>query len=207
MNENLLLNVPANLPENVKAHLPQAQQNAERNALWLTEHKTKDYEVINKHFSELLRGPNTQANRITRLRYISHLWSKTVTTASACKKGCSHCCHISVLMPKAEAKLIAKHTGKKLNPNTKGVPLGEQVDLMRYTGTPCPFLKDNACSIYDHRPFVCRTLVNLDDSDLLCQLVPGANVPVPYANASKQQELFVILTQDEPYADIREWFA
>lgn len=34
--------------------------------------------------------------------------------------------------------------------------------------TPCNFLVDGECSIYEHRPFMCRNQVNLDRDNLLC---------------------------------------
>lgn len=33
---------------------------------------------------------------------------------------------------------------------------------------PCTFLSNNACTIYEDRPFACRNLINLDIDPLLC---------------------------------------
>jgi len=75
-----------------------------------------------------------------------------------------------------------------------------------FVGTPCPFLEQGRCGIYGQRPTVCRLLVNLDDSELLCELVPNMQVPVPYANSTEIKALFVLLHLQEDFADVREWF-
>ncbi len=62
-----------------------------------------------------------------------------------------------------------------------------------WRGTSCPFLRDSACSIYAHRPTVCRTLLNLDDDALLCELVDGVEVLVPYADARQIKGYFFAL--------------
>ena len=75
----------------------------------------------------------------------------------------------------------------------------------RVLGTPCPFLKQGECSVYEHRPFACRTHLSLDDDDLLCQLIEGVDVPVPYANATMPYGVFLAAQPNEQLADIREF--
>lgn len=79
-------------------------------------------------------------------------------------------------------------------------------DRRKFFGVPCTFLVNGKCFIYAHRPLVCRTQVNLDSVDTLCQLVPGVDVPVPYLQAVELQGYFACLTHEEQYADIRELF-
>ena len=67
-------------------------------------------------------------------------------------------------------------------------------------------MKDGECSIYAHRPLVCRTLVNMDDTSLLCELHQGVAIPVPYANSTRLQSAMALLHLDDTWADIREWF-
>jgi hypothetical protein len=53
---------------------------------------------------------------------------------------------------------------------------------------------------------VCRVHVSLDDDDLLCRLVPGQDVPVPYADTRQVQAIFLAAQLGHTVADIREFF-
>ena len=52
----------------------------------------------------------------------------------------------------------------------------------------------------------CRLLLNLDDDDLLCRLVPDREIPVPYADATQLKALFLLAQAAVPLADIRAFF-
>ncbi|RCW65155.1 hypothetical protein DES41_11379 [Pseudorhodoferax soli] len=52
----------------------------------------------------------------------------------------------------------------------------------------------------------CRLLLNLDDDDLLCRLVPGQDIPVPYANSGQLKTLYLMAQASTPLADIRDFF-
>lgn len=94
----------------------------------------------------------------------------TVTKASkgkvvSCKAGCSACCQQVVYATLAEAADIAARYPAKIA--AVGPQLVEQsARLMRdannerFWGNQCVFLEDGLCSIYEHRPLICRaTLV------------------------------------------------
>jgi uncharacterized protein len=78
-----------------------------------------------------------------------------------CKKGCSHCCYITVSVSSLEAEFIKQRTGIK-----------RVVDFVKrdFFGTPCPFLNNNICSISKYRPFVCRRHNALFDNPRWCDL-------------------------------------
>ncbi len=84
----------------------------------------------------------------------------------ACGRGCSYCCYARVSVCIPEVLLIVAWVRQHFTP-------GEQADLLdrlRHTEEettgitdphhwpflPCPFLVEGACSVYGHRPFVCR---------------------------------------------------
>lgn len=47
----------------------------------------------------------------------------------------------------------------------------------------------------------------MDDDDLLCQLVEGEGIRVPYLNLTAHHVAAVVaLGMGQPIADIREWF-
>jgi hypothetical protein len=52
----------------------------------------------------------------------------------------------------------------------------------------------------------CRLLLNLDDDALLCELIPGQTVPVPYANSEQLKMLYLMANVASPLADIRDFF-
>ena len=83
----------------------------------------------------------------------------------ACKSGCAWCCHLSVEVTIPEALLVA---AQLLDPadrrraavlaNAKAFR-GLDERQRRRTGTPCAFLVDNRCSVYDDRPLMCRAVM------------------------------------------------
>ena len=134
---------------------------------------------------------------------------------AACSKGCSHCCHISLDISEAEARAIHKATGRRLD--AKAGMAGEEAEQgiserqKRAMGVPCPFLsRAGACTIYDVRPFNCRSQVNVDDDDLLCRLTTADEedkVRVPYLDMRHYKAAYrSILGSEQRFADIRDWF-
>lgn len=129
----------------------------------------------------------------------------------ACKRGCSHCCHIQVLMTQDEADVIGKRIKRKAV-QYKGPSRGRaDVETFDYGyHNPCTFLVDGECSIYANRPLACRTQYSLDIDALLCELAPGESPPVPYLNPHPFMMAFLQML-GVPHvvpvlADIREFF-
>lgn len=163
------------------------------------------------------QGARTVAQRVVWLQKAASAWAKPLEAVAACQKGCNHCCHIPVSITRAEAALIGRaarrtpavpaHLVDLPNPDdADAIERGKAALRSVGIGLPCPFLVDGACAIYEDRPLACRTLLNLDDDDLLCRLVPGLEVEVPYANAQQLQGLYLAAQPGAQLADIREFF-
>lgn len=128
----------------------------------------------------------------------------------ACKKGCSHCCNISVLIFSTEAKLIESVTGRTMNPSVADGGKINHTELEKkvasYFGVPCTFLVDNQCSIYEHRPIACRTYVNLGDPFYCDTQVLPENSFVSSPDLNGVGVLMAASFRNDEVADIREFF-
>lgn len=202
---DLRLHAGADLPQHLVDHLPIAQEAATRNLQRVHAAHGREVLDLQRQAMEVLTPRVPPKNRIVRLRHIAAQASAAVTPYTACASGCSHCCHLSVSVPRSEARLIAKATGRALAEPSHLYNL-DNPQQRDYLGTPCTLLVNGKCAIYAHRPLACRTMVNMDSSDLLCQIKPGVEVPVAYLDTRLLKAAFVSVTSDEDYADVREWF-
>lgn len=106
--------------------------------------------------------------------------------AVACRSGCSTCCTQSVTMTELEGLRIIEHFTKESaqkqliplladRPRKSRQPAStnayarlclegrepEESEETDWDMTPCPFLSNNRCSIYQVRPFMCRAFVSV----------------------------------------------
>ena len=155
------------------------------------------------------------AKRVMWLRKAADTLHGSVASLAACRKGCSHCCHISVMLSRAEAKVIANETGARFNEAAGQITLNDTQEcqdaleaITRQTyGQACTFLREGSCSIYSSRPLQCRLLLNMDDDDLLCQLIENGDSNVPYLNTTEHHIASVtVLGAHQDYDDLRNWF-
>ena len=128
---------------------------------------------------------------------------------AACAQGCAHCCHIAVPISRAEATFISEH----IHLETADIRVSKRRDEGSFSyATPCPFLRESECSIYEYRPMTCRAHFNFDIDEYWCRCEnwakPGAAVPKPnfaplhrayYAASSRNGEKPIV-------ADIRDFF-
>ncbi len=89
--------------------------------------------------------------------------------ALACKAGCNHCCSAQVEAIEPEIFRIAREIASRSPEEISAL-----IERLRMYGavpsdaapwsrrTPCPFLADDLCSIYEVRPGVCRKAHSLD---------------------------------------------
>jgi uncharacterized protein len=200
--------------EAVAARIPVMDEHALRNMARIAPGGASCNAVMMRRFERIIASPKNRANKIAALWQWADEAMREITPATACRSGCSHCCHVEVIVPKAEAELIAARTGRKIaSPDVQrggepskryGPPVPWGYDH------PCTFLRNGRCSIYAHRPLACRTQFNFDDDALLCMHTcsPEENNPVPYWGGSRFSAvaLVEICGLDAQAADIREWF-
>lgn len=199
------------LPDDVRVRLATIEARAAAKVAHLRE---------SPHAPQLLdaaRKARSVKARVTWLHRWGSAWAQPLAEVSACRRGCAHCCHLPVAITSAEAQVIGNAIGRapaKLKDAPAVKDLATELGFAerhrgaerRVLGTPCPFLQRGECTVYEQRPFACRTHLSLDDDDLLCRLIEGVDVPVPYANATMVYGVFLAAQPNEQLADIRAFF-
>lgn len=122
-----------------------------------------------------------------------------------CRRGCSHCCYTPVGMHEPEAQML----GAQLRRKPK-IPKERRFDCFAAPwgpGNPCTFLVNGECSIYEHRPLLCRVFYSVDQDELLCKLEPPLSYPGKFLNTVPFQMAYVqICGPHTKWADIRTYF-
>jgi uncharacterized protein len=114
--------------------------------------------------SKLNDNRTNNMQKLSKIYQFCDLYSDFANTFAVCKKGCSHCCKIPVDVYEIEAVNISKKYNLSISKNTQF-----------NTSEDCPFLKNDFCSIYQDRPFSCRTFWTLDNPDYCRELdIPHA---------------------------------
>lgn len=130
----------------------------------------------------------------------------------ACRAGCSACCTQRVMMSQTEAEAIGYQISRNPVQLTQSYVLPE-IDTFG-SGTPCTFLSNDVCTIYEHRPFACRNLVNLDVDPLLCgfenwelsKAKDSRTTGIPSLSAGPLEEAYRSLCGRDIIGDIRAFF-
>lgn len=165
----------------------------------------------------------TARQRVLWLRQEAELIGTAAAGVSPCRAGCGSCCHIAVLVSEPEAQAIGRAIGRMPAqiPSEHAIVAGhlmhepdervlarQQVLLQRHFGRPCTFLDaQGSCSIYPERPLACRLHLSLDDDDLLCRPVQGAEVCAPSLNTNLEKAHYLLaLGVNSRLADLRDWF-
>ena len=95
---------------------------------------------------------------VKRRRFIelANTFNSAISEGIACRSGCNACCSLITYIYEYEAEAMSKASGR---PFAK-VPLRRKEDVFanaqQYFRQPCPFLQDGKCSVYAHRPMICR---------------------------------------------------
>lgn len=134
--------------------------------------------------------------------------SRAMAPNTPCAKGCDACCHIPTAIFETEAKAIAAATGRAMAVVQRR-PLDEVPGLIaHFFRTPCPFLVEHACSIYEIRPAACRQhhTINPDASQCAPGLEPSETSVSKLRSVMYIEGAFSYLHHQEVAGDIREFF-
>lgn len=121
-----------------------------------------------------------------------------VAPSTPCRKGCSSCCHFAVTVSEVEVQYIEAHTKHKR--------LKQVLPTDDYHGQACPFLKNNSCSIYSARPFVCRRHYSLAPSPEWCAPEKSFAGELPQLKSSELEKALDALRLSSLVWDVRQVF-
>ncbi|HGN3115172.1 TPA: YkgJ family cysteine cluster protein [Pseudomonas aeruginosa] len=158
-------------------------------------------QLIKKESSIADRLAKARISPLKRLEAIYELLGEIgayVAPSSPCKKGCSSCCHFGVTVSEVEIQYIET--------NTKHRRLKQILPKADFHGQACPFLKNNACSIYSARPFVCRRFHSLAPTAEWCEPDKSFAGEFPLLKSSELETAFDALRVGSPVLDIRQVF-
>lgn len=195
-------------PEPIRERLRVVADSAQSNMDAINRRLAPRFKSIERRGNAILNAPMSTTKKIYAIWAICDELNSENGKNVACRRGCSHCCHIAVAITPEEAEAIGKRIGRAprkdvtlcRNPS-EGFDFGYD--------NPCTFLKDGECSIYEHRPLACRAHFSLDVDALLCELHPPESSPVPLLNPKNVNMLLVYAinpTDEKSLADIREYF-
>jgi Fe-S-cluster containining protein len=91
----------------------------------------------------------------------------------ACQRGCSYCCHVQVVTDVPTVIRLASHIRETFSPleqeelHERIVGRLAKLDALpdaerRQARLPCPLLVDDACTVYEARPLICRSFNSFD---------------------------------------------
>ena len=160
-----------------------------------------------RHMVDLLENKRSPSPCSDATVYIAGLFERTLShivplqaqQAIACKKGCGHCCVQPVSVSPMEAFTVARQIrgrGDVANAMREaGDKIRQAPKYQRLFDLRCPMLVDNACSIYEFRPFSCHNFASFNVNDCITRFVmrgpSNIRLPVEYEPAANESRLIL----------------
>jgi Fe-S-cluster containining protein len=155
----------------------------------------KLHRIVRERLPALVGSAEPTGRKLVRLRQIADAAAAAIAPFTPCGKGCSACCHNPAIISELEAMAVAESIGATAATPRRIFDAG--------AGVPCAFLKGGVCSIYAHRPVVCRVQHSIEDSPAGCDAGrQPASVDLTEIHLGERR----ILGRMMIYADIREFF-
>lgn len=152
------------------------------------------------------RRAKTRTQKIAWIRKGAATLGLIAGGIAACRRGCSACCHMPVMLLASEAQHISREIGRPLRfiPEEKR---NTRPPVFRGEGYACPFLVDGDCSVYEQRPIACRTHFNLDRDALLCEHQEAVE-QMPNLDVSdfSVASISILMHEGDYVAELRDFF-
>jgi len=166
----------------------------------------KDLNARDDVIAQQLRRDNSSAkSKLGKIYSLMTEVSQAITPYVACGKGCSDCCKMNVSISIIEAERLSA-VSKKLMAIVKH-PVRHPDEV--FVGVPCPFLVDDACSVYEARPYACRSHYSFDTSAYWCHPAranEGEMSLLHMGGARQAYDEIVVSSRLRGFADIRDFF-
>ena len=148
----------------------------------------KNNKTFNSDFLQKITSFYEEAKVISQISINSFSKNNKNDIAIACQRGCSFCCHLKVMVTAPEFHIISNYIQEtfpkekiKALKTTLRKTVSEKnrcADLAERLAIQCSFLENNACSIYEARPFTCRAYYSKDSK--VCQkYLKNQNLDIP----------------------------
>lgn len=191
------------------------RQAAERNAELANQALRPRLKEWSGRLTRLINSDAPVRVKLRELYRIADEFTAAAAPYAVCKKGCSACCHMATMVAEPEAELMAAELRVKMRRPTEwpfysprgGVNrvLQDKFAESFHGGEkPCPFLVNDACSIYEHRPMACRVHLNLAANAEPCQMDAARETAM--LDVRKFDDALALVCRTLNYADIREYF-
>jgi uncharacterized protein len=123
----------------------------------------------------------------------------------ACRRACSACCRMNITITALEAEAISAASGRAAA-RVSGTIAHPQD---KFVGSPCPFLTEDECSIYENRPLSCRKHASYFTTEKWCTLPYLNTIQAPLVKFGGLDEALSVLSVKKGavvFADIRDFF-
>ncbi len=171
----------------------------------------ENYKILRSNFPASLKRDETKIlKKIKRsnksnLKKLKKLFSFMdefygfIHNYTPCEKKCSKCCFYSITVSDVEVLHIE---------NTYNIARKKLlVPLRNIEGTPCCFLENDMCLIYDARPFVCRRHIILAADNSWCSHDCERKFPMlSFSRIDRSYEVIILGGKSLKFYDIREVF-
>ena len=128
----------------------------------------KEREDANWAFRSFLKNADLE---VEELDAIVHRHCEEVTARIDCRE-CANCCReVAPVLEPDDVERLAK--GLSLTDEgclDRLLAIDEEDDTV-FASLPCPLLKDNQCSVYEHRPDDCRSYPHLEKDGFVFHLI------------------------------------
>ena len=171
------------------------------------ERLTRENEQANWEFRCFMKILEIPAEKLDA---IVHRLNKEVSAQIDCR-ACANCCKVvSPVLDQKDIKRLAKHLDMPRESFIGEYLMEDPEDgEIIFKSMPCPFLSDNLCSVYSHRPKVCRSYPHLQKDRFIFrvnQAYSNCSVCPIVFNVYEQLKKELIDEYDDFFDGEEDWF-